>query len=58
MAATSEGLINIRVDLDQRDIFDTFVNYFLVNFTTSLNWKYKSYNTNISENFSESDEGL
>ena len=58
LAATSEGLVNMRVNLDQSDIFDTFVNYFLANFTTSLNWRYKSYNTNISDIFSESDEGL
>ena len=48
----------MRVNLEQSDILDTFVNYFLVNFTTSLNWRYKSYNTNISDIFSESDEGL
>ena len=58
MAATPEGLVNMRVKLDQRHLFDTFVNYCLINFTTSLNWRYKSYNTNISEIFSESDEGL
>ena len=40
MAATSEGLVNMRVKSDQSDMFDTFVNYCLVNFTTSLNWKY------------------
>ena len=58
MAATAEGLVNMRVNLDQSDLFDTFVNYCLVNFTTSLNWRYKSYNTNISEIFTDSDEGL
>ena len=57
-AATSEGLVNMRVNLDQSDLFDTFVNYCLVNLTTSLNWRYKSYNTNVSDIFSESDEGL
>ena len=48
-AATCEGLVNMRVNLDQSKLFDTFVNYCLVNFTTSLNWRYKSYNTNISD---------
>ena len=58
MAATAEGLVNMRVKLDQSDLFDTFVNFCLVHFTTSLNWRYKSYNTNISDIFSDSDEGL
>ena len=57
-AATCEGLVNMRVNLDQSKLFDTFVNYCLVNFTTSLNWRYKSYNTNISDIFTESDESL
>ena len=57
-AATCEGLVNMRVNLDQSKLFDTFVNYCLVNFTTSLNWRYKSYNTNLSDIFSESDESL
>ena len=57
-AATSEGLINMRVNLDQSKLFDIFVNYCLVNFTTSLNWRYKSYNTNLSDIFTESDESL
>ena len=55
MAATSEGLVNIRVK-DQRDLFDTFVNYCLVNFTILLNWRYKAYNTNLSNIFSKSDK--
>ncbi len=57
-AATSEGLINMRVNLNQSKVFDIFVNYCLVNFTTSLNWRYKSYNTKISDIFTESDESL
>ena len=57
-AATCEGLVNMRVNVDQSKLFDTFVNYCLVNFTTSLNWRYKSYNTNLSDIFTESDESL
>ena len=57
-AATCEGLVNMRVNSDQSKLFDTFVNYCLVNFTTSLNWRYKSYNTNISDIFTKSDESL
>ena len=57
-AATSEGSIHMRVNLNQSKVFDIFVNYCLVNFTTSLNWRYKSYNTNISDIFTESDESL
>ena len=57
-AATCEGLVNMRVKSEQSKLFDTFVNYCLVNFTTSLNWRYKSYNTNLSDIFSESDESL
>ena len=37
MAAILEGLVNMRVKLDQHDLFDTFVNYCLINFTISLN---------------------
>lgn len=57
-AATSKGLVNMRVNLDQSKLFDTFVNYCLVNFTTSLNWRYKSYNTNLSDIFTKSNESL
>jgi len=57
-AATSEGLINMRVNLNQSKVFDIFVNHCLVNFTTSLNWRCKSHNTNISDIFTESDESL
>ena len=57
-AATCEGLVNMRVNTDQSKLFEKFVNYCLVNFTTSLNWRYKSYNTNISDIFTESDESL
>ena len=48
----------MRVNTDQSKLFETFVNYCLVNFTTSLNWRYKSYNTNISDIFTESDKSL
>lgn len=58
LATQDDGLVNMRVSSNHSKEFETFVNYCLVHFTQSINWRYKSYTSNISEIFTESDEGL
>ena len=58
IAVEGEGLENIRCNMDMFDIFRTFVSYYLIHFTTSMNWRYKACVTCISEIFTESDEAL
>ena len=58
IAVEGEGLENIRCKMDMFDMFQTFVSYCLIHFTTSINWRYKACNTCISEIFTESDEAL
>ena len=58
LTANVDGLIHLRVDTGNIDLFRTFINYCLVHFSTSMNWKYKAYNTLISDIFTESDEAL
>ena len=58
LATQDDGLVNMRVNSKQSKEFETFVNYCLVHFTQSTNWRYKSYTCKISEIFTELDEGL
>ena len=58
IAVEGEGLENIRCKMEMFDMFQTFVSYCLIHFTTSINWRYKACNTCISEIFTESDEAL
>ena len=53
-----EGLLKLRTNMDNLDLFQSFVNYCLIHFTTSMNWRYKACNTCISEIFTETDEAL
>ena len=48
----------MRSDDDKFDLFQTFVNYCLVHFTTSINWRYNASSTCISDIFTDSDEAL
>ena len=48
---------NIRLNGDE-GLFQTFVNVSLIHFTGALSWKWKSYNSVISEIFTTSDEAL
>ena len=50
-SAAKDGLINLKGERNISDIFPTFVNYCLINLTTSVIWRYRAYNTIISENF-------
>ena len=49
LATQDDGLVNMRVSSNHSKEFETFVNYCLVHFTQSINWRYKSYTSNISE---------
>ena len=55
---SEEGLFVMRTSAENFDLFQSFVNYCLVHFTTSMNWRYKASNLCISEIFTESDEAL
>lgn len=57
-AAEKDGLINLRVETNNSDNFSTFVNYCLINLTSSVTWRYRAYNTIISDIFTVSDEAL
>ena len=58
LAGDSNKFENIRMSKDNQEVFGTFVNYCLVHLTTSVNWRYKAYNTCISDIFTETDEAL
>ena len=53
-----EGLLKLRTNMDNLDLFQSFVNYCLIHFTTSMNWRYKACNTCISGILTEMDEAL
>ena len=55
---SDEGLLVMRTHADNFNLFKSFVNYCLVHFTSSINWRYKAGNSCISEIFTESDEAL
>ena len=46
------------LDVGSLEIFGTFISFCVVYFSTLLNWRYKSYNTIISDILSESSEAL
>ena len=58
LAAGDTGLIHLREDLGNLDLLQTFINYCLFHFCTSMNWRYKAYSTLISDIFIDSDEVL
>ena len=58
LAVEGEGLENLRCKIEMLGIFQTFVSYCLIHFTTSMNWRYKACNSCISDIFTESDEAL
>ena len=53
-----EGLVNLRAGAGNIEAFQAFINYCLVHFGTSMNLRYKVYNTLISDIFTELDEVL
>ena len=58
LAAGDTGLIHLREDRGNLDLLQTFINYCLFHFCTSMNWRYKAYSTLISDIFTDSDEAL
>ena len=53
-----EGLVILRVDAGNIEVFQAFIRYCLVYFSTSMNWRYIAYTVLISDIFKESDEAL
>ena len=53
-----EGLVNLMVGAYNIEVFQVFINYYLIHFSTSMNLRYKAYNTLISDIFTESDKEL
>ena len=58
LAAGDTGLIHLTEDIGNLDLLQTFINYCLFHFCTSMNWRYKAYSTLISDIFTDSDEAL
>ena len=44
--------------MENKAVFGTFVNIFLVHFYSSMNWRYIAYNTVVSDIFIESDKAF
>ena len=55
---SDEGLLSLRTNEDYYDEFETFVNFCLVHFVTSMDWRYTACNNVISEIFSVTDEAF
>ena len=49
---------NIRMNSENQEVFCTFLNYYLVHLTGLVNWRYKAYNTCISDIFTKTDTAL
>ena len=58
IAENGEELSNLRTNIANIELFETFINYCLIHFTTSMNWRYKACESLISDIFTESDEAL
>ena len=58
LAMNGEELENICSNAGKVELFHSFVNYCLIHFTTSMNWKYKASDSLVSDIFTESDESL
>ena len=58
LAANVDGLINFKIYTGNIDLLRSFVNYYLIHFSTSMNWRYTSYNTLVSDILTESDEAV
>ena len=48
----------MRCDVENKAVFSTFINICLVYFCSLMNWRYTTYNTVVSDIFTESDEAL
>ena len=58
MAVEGKTLENLRQKSENIEIFETFVSFCLIHFTTSFNWRYNASSLVISEIFTPSDEAL
>jgi len=58
LAANSAGFENLRTSIVHKEVFATFINLCLVHFCLSMNWRYKAYNTVVSDIFTESNEAF
>ena len=55
---SDEGFLALRTNKDLYDEFETFVNFCLVHFVTSMDWRYNACNNVVSEIFSVTDEAF
>ena len=58
VGCSDEGLLSLRTNKDYYDEFETFVNFCLVHFVTSMDWRYNACNNVISDIFSVTDEAF
>ena len=58
VGSSDEGFLSLRTNKDLYDEFETFVNFCLVHFVTSMDWRYNACNNVISDIFSVTDEAL
>ena len=58
VAVTGDALQNLRQESDIIELFETFVSYCLIHFTTSINWQYNTSLVVISDIFTPSNEAL
>ena len=55
---SDEGLLSLRTNEEYYDEFEKFVNFCLVHFVTSMDWRCNACNKVISEIFSVTDEAF
>jgi len=58
LAANKTKFEGMRCDVENKEVFRTFVNICLIHFCSSINWRYTAYNTVVSDIFTESDEAF
>ena len=58
VGSSDEGFLSLRTNKDLYDEFETFVNFCLVHFVTSMDWRYNACNNVISDIFSVTDEAF
>ena len=58
IVTAKEGLMILRCETTNDNPFKTFMNYYLTHMTTSVQWRYHAYSTNITDIFTVSDEVL
>lgn len=58
ITVAGDHLQNLRQKSDNLQLFETFISYCLIHFTTSYDWRYNASSVVLSEIFTPSDEAL